>query len=141
MKLINLKKEDAVRVLGLLDAEFGLVWTMDRNAVHGNAITAIMWEDEDREGWYTVVIVSDYYADSTILRVIEDYGDPYFVVDAQTGWGGKREGAGRKSVPDDGRRVPLSVRVDPKTLEKIDAETEKTGLSRGQLIDLMASKL
>ena len=40
--------------------------------------------------------------------------------------GGKRPGAGRKSLPEDKRRAPLAVRIDPEILAYLAEMPSKT---------------
>lgn len=49
------------------------------------------------------------------------------------GRGGKREGAGRKSIYG-APGVPVSFRAPTKLLKRIDAQAKKAGLSRAQMI-------
>lgn len=50
-------------------------------------------------------------------------------------WGGKRPGSGRPEKEEGVKRVRLDTRIHPDTLAMIDAEREKSGLSRGEVID------
>lgn len=56
-----------------------------------------------------------------------------------TGWGGKREGAGRPAV--ENKKVSFTVRLDPETVRRIQIEAERLGVSRGKALDLMISTL
>lgn len=49
--------------------------------------------------------------------------------------GGERKGAGRKPVPQDEQRVPVTIRVSPRTKAVLDAMKEDSGRSYGHLID------
>ena len=53
---------------------------------------------------------------------------------AEKNHGGRREGAGRKAAGE-APRVPLSARVEPRTLERIAELAEAQGVSKGVLID------
>ena len=53
--------------------------------------------------------------------------------------GGRREGAGRKTVGK-APRVPLSARVEPATLERIAELAEAQGVSKGVMIDKIMEK-
>jgi hypothetical protein len=50
-------------------------------------------------------------------------------------WGGHRPGSGRPEKEPGIKRVRLDTRIHPDTLAMIDAEREKTGKSRGEVID------
>lgn len=58
-----------------------------------------------------------------------------------SGRGGYRGGK-KPSLPDDKKRVSLSCRVSPKSMAKLEAYKEQSGLSYGEIIDrLMESSL
>lgn len=60
-------------ILSRVDAEYGLVWTENKNAVHGTAITASIDFEEDAMGKrpVSVTISSSYYAPYTLQQTAE----------------------------------------------------------------------
>lgn len=52
-------------------------------------------------------------------------------------WGGKRDGAGRKSR---GRCVVLSLRILPEYAERIRAEAEEQGVPTGEIVERYMNK-
>ena len=57
----------------------------------------------------------------------------------KSNWGGRREGSGRK--PAENKRVQFSATVDPVTKAIIDEQSEARGITRGEVVDLMAISL
>lgn len=56
------------------------------------------------------------------------------------GWGGKREGAGRKSIGKT-KRVTIALSVDPETKAKIQRLAEEQGVSMSEYINRWAETL
>lgn len=56
-------------------------------------------------------------------------------VDAKMPSGGKREGAGRKPVPEGNKRVRLTAYVSPKTMKALNGMSEDLQKPVGQIID------
>ena len=52
-----------------------------------------------------------------------------------TGRGGPGRGQGRKELPPNRRRRPLSVRLPPDLIDWLDEQTEEIGLSRAQIVE------
>lgn len=52
-------------------------------------------------------------------------------------WGGKRDGAGRKSR---GKTVVLSLRILPEYAERIRAEAEQYGVPTGEIVERYMNK-
>jgi len=51
--------------------------------------------------------------------------------------GGRRPNSGRKALPEELKRVPLSVSVSPATFDTLCAMSRLTGLHIGHIIDTL----
>ena len=49
--------------------------------------------------------------------------------------GGKRIGAGRKPAPVGEKKITLSVRISPRSKERLAEVKERTGMSAGEILE------
>lgn len=56
----------------------------------------------------------------------------------ESGWGGAREGAGRKPCED--KRVQMVITISRETKEKMKALCQEKGVNAGRLVDILISE-